>query len=71
MKHIILSVLVALAMNQMPDSFDYVTNISPSIRISARYFTPGNFVGEVIDGYHRNTAIMTKQAATALSKVQD
>ena len=38
--------------------------------ISARYFTKGNFVGEVIDGYKRNTAIITKSAGAALSNVQ-
>lgn len=36
----------------------------------ARYFTKGNFVGDVINGYKRNTAIITKTAGAALSNVQ-
>lgn len=54
----------------MPSSFDYIQNIDPTIQVFARYAQSINFVGKVIDGYKANTAIITKEAGAALSRVQ-
>lgn len=54
----------------MPEAFDYLQNIDPTIAIFPRYAQHINFVGEVIDGYKASTIIITKQAGMALSKVQ-
>lgn len=50
--------------------FVYLHEIDPTIQVSMRYGSVENFVGRVIDGYKRPVAILTKQAATALAKVQ-
>jgi D-alanyl-D-alanine dipeptidase len=34
------------------------------------YATENNFVGEIIDGYQANRALLTKEAAVALAAVQ-
>lgn len=54
----------------MPEAFDYLQNIDPTIAIFPRYAQPINFVGEVIDGYKANTIIITKEAGKALANVQ-
>ncbi|MEX0964190.1 MAG: M15 family metallopeptidase [Pseudohongiellaceae bacterium] len=55
----------------LPDSFVEVREIIPAIPIELRYFGANNFVGRVVDGYHAEKVFMTRQAATALSAVQD
>jgi len=73
MKFVTLLIVIVIMKDiycSMPTEFDYISNIDPSIVIMARYFTKGNFVGDVIDGYKKNTAIITKTAGLALSNVQ-
>ena len=55
----------------MPDEFVYITDIIPQISIDLRYHSNKNFMGRKIEGYHSNKAIATKDAVTALKKVQD
>ena len=38
--------------------------------VEMKYLTDDNFVGEVIDGYHKNKCLLTPQAAKALAKAQ-
>jgi D-alanyl-D-alanine dipeptidase len=47
----------------LPDS-------TPIIETEIRYFTNNNFVGEPIAGYNANKAMLTIEAAQALSEVQ-
>lgn len=54
----------------LPNGFAYLDVIDPSIQISLRYFGNHNFIGEPIEGYTSNRAIMTEAAAKALSKAQ-
>lgn len=42
----------------------------PNIKIDLRYASSNNFIGEKIDGYHSNKAIITIEAAHALKKIQ-
>ena len=51
--------------------FVYVKNIIPDLIEDLRYFTTNNFMGMKVDGYEANYAILTKEAATALSKAAD
>lgn len=55
---------------QLPDGFVYVKDVIPNIDVELRYCTDNNFVGEAIDGYKENKAILTKEAAASLKKVQ-
>lgn len=56
---------------QLPDGFVYVTSVIPDVKVDLRYNTKNNFIGKRIDGYHSNKLILTKEAASALKKVQD
>lgn len=55
----------------MPDGFCYVQDVIPDVILDMRYAGTHNFVGDVIDGYERNTAILTVEAAEALKKAAD
>ncbi len=55
---------------QLPKGFVYAKIEIPSIQVDLQYCGDNNFVGETIDGYNANVAIMTKQTAAALKKVQ-
>lgn len=53
-----------------PDSFVYLNEIEPSIKMDLRYFSNDNFIGKPIDGYEKSVIIVTKETAIALQKVQ-
>lgn len=54
----------------MQESFVYLDEIDSSILFDIRYAGPINFTGSVIDGYHTNRPVMTRDLAHALSKIQ-
>ena len=56
---------------QLPESFVYIKDAIPDITVELKYYTDDNFVGKRIDGYLKPRCILTKQAASALKKVQD
>ncbi len=56
---------------QLPEGFVYLKNIIPTIEVEMRYFSGNNFIGEQINGYSRAKAIVTKEAAQELKKVQE
>ncbi len=51
--------------------FVYVKCLIPDLIEDLRYFTTNNFMGVRADGYEANHAILSKEAATALSKAAD
>ena len=57
--------------NNLEDGFVYLKDIDDSIVIDLKYYSSKNFTGRFVEGYHSNNAILTKEAAIALSKVQD
>ena len=57
--------------NIMPSDFVDVIEIIPNIVLDLRYLTDHNFVGTPVDGYEVNKCVLTRKAATALSKVQE
>ena len=55
----------------LEDGFVYLKDIDNSIIVDLKYFSTENFTGQYVKGYHSNMAILTKEAALALSNVQD
>ena len=53
------------------DKFVLLKEVIPNIREEMQYYLGTNFVGDRIDGYEENCAILTKEAAEALKKVND
>ena len=51
--------------------FVVLSDVAPDIIQEIRYATTYNFVGDRIDGYDAPSAILTKEAALALSKASD
>ena len=47
-----------------------VRALEPSIRVEARYATPQNFTGAPLPGYEANRALLRREAAAALARVQ-
>ena len=50
--------------------FSYLLEVDESIQQELRYFSSNNFIGKKIDGYKKNTVIISNAAAKALKKVQ-
>src|SRR5436190_1324136 len=55
----------------LPEGFIYLRDINPTIIENLRYNTDENFIGKRMIGYRSNKVILTEQAASALSRVQD
>jgi len=58
------------ALAELPNGFVYVSDIDPTIIQCLRYYTNENFIGAPIDGYKGKRAILSREAAEALAKVQ-
>ncbi len=54
----------------LPDDFAYLRDIDPTIDQKIVYATPGNFVGERIDGYQAGKCLLRAPVAEALKDVQ-
>ena len=57
--------------NNLKEGFVYLKDIDNSIIVDLNYYSSKNFTGQIVDGYHLNTAILTKESALALSNAQD
>ena len=57
--------------NNLEDGFVYLNDIDDSIIVDLKYYSAKNFTGQFVEGYHSNTAILTKESAVALSNAQD
>lgn len=55
----------------VPDGFVYVKDVIPSAQQDIRYYGSNNFVGRPIDGYQAPAAILTNDAARALTHVSE
>ena len=51
--------------------FVHITDVVPDAILEIRYHSTYNFVGERIDGYFAPTAMLSREAATALKAVSD
>jgi D-alanyl-D-alanine dipeptidase len=47
-----------------------VARVDPTIRVDVRYATPFNFTGAVLPGYEAPRALLRREAAAALARVQ-
>lgn len=56
--------------DKMPRSFTYLDQVDPTIEQDIRYAGEHNIIGRAVNGYNKNTCILTKKAAKALKKVQ-
>jgi D-alanyl-D-alanine dipeptidase len=56
---------------QLPKGFVYVEDMVPTIKVDLRYFSDNNFLGKPVDGYKKEVAILTVQAAEALKNAQE
>ena len=54
----------------VPDGFVEIREVIPGVEVDVRYFSEDNFVGERIDGYEAAKIYLTRDAASALAKVQ-
>ena len=57
--------------NNLEEGFVYLNDIDDSIIVDLKYNSNENFTAQFIEGYHSNTAILTKESALALSNAQD
>ena len=57
--------------NNLEDGFVYLKDIDDSIIVDLKYFSSENFTGQYVDSYHTNKAILTSEAAMALSNAQN
>jgi len=55
----------------IPDSFEEVEKVIPSIKLEVRYYGNHNFIGKRIDGYLKPKVFLTKEALVQLKKVQE
>ncbi len=55
---------------KLPEGFTYLSSIDPSIETQLRYITTDNFVGKKVDGYQKDTCIVSIPTAKALKEVQ-
>ena len=64
--------LIALGVSaqNLPSGFVYLSDIEASIQKELRYANTNNFIGQPIDGYHKDRVILTKETALALKKIQ-
>ena len=51
--------------------FVYLSDINSSIIVDLKYYSSNNFTAKFVEGYNSNKAILTKEAAVALSNAQD
>lgn len=56
--------------SQVPKGFTYLATIDTTIQSELRYISPNNFIGKPIDGYLRDTVIVSTPTAKALKEVQ-
>ena len=54
----------------LPKGFSYVPEIDATIKKELRYATSNNFIGKPIDGYLKDSLIISTPAAKALKKIQ-
>jgi D-alanyl-D-alanine dipeptidase len=61
---------IQITSQQLPKGFVYLNNVDKTIQSELRYFTNNNFIGKPIDGYKKNTIIISTSAAKALHQIQ-
>lgn len=65
------SIAFSVSQAQVPEEFVDVADVNGNIRVEMRYFSEWNFTGRLVPGYESNRCLLVKEAAQALSKVQE
>jgi D-alanyl-D-alanine dipeptidase len=63
-------ILSFIEAKELQKGFVYIKDEISNIKLEIRYYSQNNFIGDKIDGYLKPTAILSKEATTALKKVQ-
>ena len=50
--------------NNLEDGFVYLKDVDDSIIVDLKYYSNENFTAQFVEGYHANTAILTKESAS-------
>jgi len=56
--------------NALEEGFVYLAKVNPNIVVDLRYANTLNFLNQPVQGYHKNVAIMTHEAALALTEAE-
>jgi D-alanyl-D-alanine dipeptidase len=74
MRKLFLAIMLILSLGacsqNLPEGFSYLSDVDSTIQKELRYITSNNFIGKPIDGYQKDTLIISTEAAQALKKVQ-
>lgn len=62
--------ILSIQSQELAKNFIHLNKVDKTIKIELRYLSSNNFIGKPIDGYHKNTLIVTKPTAIALKKIQ-
>lgn len=68
---ILISFCYFLLNTDLESGFVYLNTVDDSIIVDLKYYSKENFTGKHVEGYCSNKAILTKEAAIALSNAQD
>ena len=63
------AVIFGASANVDSSGFVVLTDVVPEIEVELRYYTNYNFIGEKVRGYEEPVALVTKETAYALKKV--
>ena len=55
----------------LPEGFVYLSQVCPTIIQDLKYASDDNFTGTIVNGYNKNSVILTKEASKALKQVQE
>ncbi|MCY0967035.1 M15 family metallopeptidase [Parathalassolituus penaei] len=61
---------MSLSAVNIPEGFVDLQDLMPDLVVALAYYSDDNFVGERIDGYEANRALLSRPAAEAVQKVQ-
>lgn len=74
MKRFVLALLLIGSLEacsqNLPKGFSYLSDVDSTIQKELRYITSDNFLGTPVDGYEKDTIIVSTEAANALKKIQ-
>ena len=67
---IVASLGFTLNQEKLPEGFNYIKDVIPTVKVELRYYGAHNFMGVPVDGYNSEAAILSSDAVAALKKVQ-
>lgn len=66
-----LSAYFLFSKSSLPEGFTDIKTLIPDVEIELRYATTNNFIGQKIEGYDTNRALLSVEAAQGLVEVQN